>query len=155
MPSKYSNSPIGCEPAISLFQAGVAPEENRREGDMPRLTHLGRFGLLPITTKTASTVPIPMMSRNSISEFSTRSRVFQRWRRHLAIGSCRDHSRRFNPSGTVFKDTLKGSHRTPLAMGGVCFYTNVPNLYARRIFVNFIQKCPQLRTTAFLDSAMF
>ena len=61
---------------MSFFHEGVPPGENWREGEGLLLTHLGRFGLLPMTTKTASTVPIPMMTKNSISEFSTQPFVF-------------------------------------------------------------------------------
>lgn len=66
---------------MSFVHGGVPPGENWREGDRFLLTHLGRLGLFPMTTKTASTVPIPMMSRNSIREFSTGPFVFHPLRR--------------------------------------------------------------------------
>src|SRR4051812_34659106 len=96
MLSQYFKSPMGGELEMSFFHKGVAPEKNCREGETPLLTHLGRFGLLPMTTKTASTVPIPMISRNSISEFSTPPLVFHPVRigAFLSEGAPRHLSRR-------------------------------------------------------------
>src|SRR5882724_12611292 len=73
--SKYSKSPIECVSAMSFFQGGVAGGSKQTGGivEPPQPRFLGRF----VTTQTATTIPIPIISRNSMLNPNALRKGFQ------------------------------------------------------------------------------